>query len=167
MVVSVFLFVGPFSLFKWARRHRPDIISTKLNGLQHLPIHMTYSFLKNFGHEFCWITLRAVLIIGRVYEKTCCPAALVFLSLVVSGNSQAPNTARAKHYALYAPRPEYPLAARKQHFDGGWCFRVQSSCRWNRRIGRGTSKHGSLNIGSGSDCSISAVEIPPRRYESY
>jgi len=83
---------------------------------------MTYSFLKNFGHEFCWITLRAVLIIGRVYEKTCCPAALVFLSLVVSGNSQAPNTARAKHYALYAPRPEYPLAARKQHLTGAGVF---------------------------------------------
>jgi len=83
---------------------------------------VTYSFLQNFGHEFCWITLRAVLIIGRVYEKRVALLLLFFLSLAMSGNSQAPNTARAKHYALYAPRLEYPLAARKQHLTGAGVF---------------------------------------------
>jgi TonB family protein len=47
---------------------------------------------------------------------------MIFLSLAVSGNSQAPNATQAKHRALYAPRPEYPLAARKRHWTGAGIF---------------------------------------------
>ena len=47
---------------------------------------------------------------------------LVFLSVAVSGNSQAPDATQAKHYALYAPRPEYPLAARTHHWTGAGIF---------------------------------------------
>jgi TonB family protein len=48
--------------------------------------------------------------------------AMIFLSLAVSGNSQAPNATEAKHRALYAPRPEYPFAARKRHWTGAGIF---------------------------------------------
>jgi len=47
---------------------------------------------------------------------------IVFLSVAVSGNSQAPDARQAKHYALYAPRPEYPLAARTHHWTGAGIF---------------------------------------------
>ena len=47
---------------------------------------------------------------------------LLFLSLAVSGNSQAPNATQTKHRALYAPRPEYPLAARQRHWTGAGVF---------------------------------------------
>ena len=47
---------------------------------------------------------------------------LLSLSLALSGNSQGPNATQAKHRALYAPRPEYPLAARKRHWTGPGIF---------------------------------------------
>ena len=47
---------------------------------------------------------------------------LLSLSVAVSGNSQAPKATQSKHYALYAPRPEYPLAARKRHWTGAGIF---------------------------------------------
>ena len=47
---------------------------------------------------------------------------IVFLSVAVSANSQAPDATQAKHYALYAPRPEYPLAARTHHWTGAGIF---------------------------------------------
>ena len=47
---------------------------------------------------------------------------IVFLSVAVSGNSQAPDARQAKHYALYAPRPGYPLAARTHHWTGAGIF---------------------------------------------
>ena len=47
---------------------------------------------------------------------------MIFLSVVVSGNSQVPDATRAKHFALYAPRPEYPLAARRRHWTGDGVF---------------------------------------------
>lgn len=42
--------------------------------------------------------------------------------LAVSGNSQGLNATQAKHRALYAPRPEYPLAARTRHWTGAGIF---------------------------------------------
>ena len=68
MVVSVFLFVVPFSLFKWTRRYRPDIISTKLNGLQHLLIHMTV-FYGILGAGDC--AAEARLTCRSVFRQTC------------------------------------------------------------------------------------------------
>ncbi|SRR5260370_38900119 len=47
---------------------------------------------------------------------------IVFLSVAASGNSQAPDATQAKHCALYAPRPEYPLAARTRHWTGAGLF---------------------------------------------
>jgi protein TonB len=47
---------------------------------------------------------------------------IVFLSVAVSGNSQVSDAARPNHFALYAPRPEYPLAAQKHHWTGAGLF---------------------------------------------
>jgi TonB family protein len=44
------------------------------------------------------------------------------LCVAVSGNSKASDAAQAKHLALYAPHPEYPLAARKRHWTGADVF---------------------------------------------
>ena len=46
---------------------------------------------------------------------------IVFLSVAVSGNSQVSDAAQPNHFALYAPRPEYPLAAqiRQWRFEPG------------------------------------------------
>jgi protein TonB len=44
------------------------------------------------------------------------------LSVAASGNSQTPDITHAKHPALYAPRPEYPLAARQRHWTGAGLF---------------------------------------------
>jgi len=38
------------------------------------------------------------------------------------GDSQGSNATPAKHRVLYAPRPEYPLAARKRHWSGAGVF---------------------------------------------
>jgi TonB family protein len=46
---------------------------------------------------------------------------MLFLSVAASGNLLAADT-RAKHHVLYAPRPEYPLAARKRHWTGAGVF---------------------------------------------
>jgi hypothetical protein len=48
--------------------------------------------------------------------------ATIFLCVAVSGNSKASDAAQAKHLALYAPHPEYPLAARKRHWTGAGVF---------------------------------------------
>jgi TonB family protein len=45
----------------------------------------------------------------------------ILLSVAVSENSQASDAMQAKR-ALYAPRPEYPLAARKRHWTGAGVF---------------------------------------------
>ena len=45
---------------------------------------------------------------------------IIFLSVAVSGNSR--NTTQAQRRALYAPRPEYPLAAQKRHWAGHGVF---------------------------------------------
>ena len=42
---------------------------------------------------------------------------ILFLSVVARGSSQT-DAKKAKHYALYAPRPQYPLEARKHHWTG-------------------------------------------------
>ena len=47
---------------------------------------------------------------------------IVFLSVAVSGNSQVSDAAQPNHFALYAPRPEYPLAAQKRHWSGAGLF---------------------------------------------
>ena len=47
---------------------------------------------------------------------------MLFLSVAVSGNLQAADATRAKRRVLYAPRPEYPLAARKNHWTGAGVF---------------------------------------------
>jgi TonB family protein len=60
---------------------------------------------------------------ARTFTRKCVALLLLlFLSLAVSGNAQAANTTQTKHRALYAPRPEYPLAARKQHWTGAGLF---------------------------------------------
>ena len=42
---------------------------------------------------------------------------ILLLSVVARGDSRP-----AKHRVLYAPRPEYPLAARKRHWTGAGAF---------------------------------------------
>ena len=50
--------------------------------------------------------------------------AASLLSLAVTCHSQSPNAAaHAKHYAVYAPRPNYPLHARQYHWTGEGLFR--------------------------------------------
>jgi TonB family protein len=44
--------------------------------------------------------------------------AAVLLIVAVTGNSQTPNATHVKHYAIYAPRPNYPLYARQYHWTG-------------------------------------------------
>ena len=48
--------------------------------------------------------------------------AVLLLSVVANGDSQTSNATPAKHRVLYAPRPEYPLAARKRHWTGAGLF---------------------------------------------
>jgi TonB family protein len=48
-------------------------------------------------------------------------ALIVGLSGVVRANDDS-IAKQAKHRVLYAPRPEYPLAARKQHWTGAGVF---------------------------------------------
>ncbi len=48
--------------------------------------------------------------------------AAILLSVAASGYSQTSNTTETKHAALYAPRPEYPLAARQRHWTGAGLF---------------------------------------------
>jgi TonB family protein len=45
---------------------------------------------------------------------------IIFLSVAESGHSR--NTTQAQRRALYAPRPEYPLAAQKRHWTGHGVF---------------------------------------------
>ena len=47
---------------------------------------------------------------------------VLLLSVVASGNSQTSDAKKAKHYALYVPRPEYPLPAQKRHWTGRGIF---------------------------------------------
>ena len=47
---------------------------------------------------------------------------VLLLSVVARGDSQGSNATPAKHPVLYAPRPEYPLAARKRHWTGAGVF---------------------------------------------
>ena len=47
---------------------------------------------------------------------------ILLLSVVARGDSQSSNATPAKHRVLYAPRPEYPLAARKRHWTGAGVF---------------------------------------------
>jgi TonB family protein len=48
-------------------------------------------------------------------------ALIVGLDAVVHANDDS-IAKQAEHRALYAPRPEYPLAARKQHWTGAGVF---------------------------------------------
>jgi|SRR6266498_2750841 len=48
-------------------------------------------------------------------------ALIVGFSAVAHANDNSIAT-QAKHRALYAPRPEYPLAARKRHWTGAGLF---------------------------------------------
>jgi TonB family protein len=48
--------------------------------------------------------------------------AAVFLSVALSGNAQAPNSAHAKRRVLYAPPPQYPFVARARHWTGAGLF---------------------------------------------
>jgi protein TonB len=48
--------------------------------------------------------------------------AVFLLSAAVNGNSQTPDGTQAKHRVLYAPRPEYPLAARQRRWTGAGLF---------------------------------------------
>jgi hypothetical protein len=48
--------------------------------------------------------------------------AASLLSVAVTGNSQTPNATHVKHYAIYAPRPNYPLHARQYHWTGDGLF---------------------------------------------
>lgn len=48
--------------------------------------------------------------------------AASLLSVAVTGNSQTTNAAHSKHYAIYAPRPNYPLHARQYHWTGEGLF---------------------------------------------
>jgi protein TonB len=47
---------------------------------------------------------------------------IVFLSVAVSENSQVSDAGQPNHFALYASRPEYPLAAQKRHWTGAGLF---------------------------------------------
>jgi len=55
------------------------------------------------------------------YRVSSVVIVILFLSVVARGSSQT-DAKKAKHYALYAPRPQYPLEARKHH----WPDRVLS-----------------------------------------
>jgi outer membrane biosynthesis protein TonB len=48
-------------------------------------------------------------------------AVVILLIAFVSANSQ-PSEPRAKHRAIYAPPPEYPLVTRQRHWTGGGLF---------------------------------------------
>jgi hypothetical protein len=84
---------------------------------------------------------------------------IIFLSVAVSGSSR--NTTQAQRRALYAPRPEYPLAAQERHWTGHGVFACKIRSDGNGGIGRCASKHGSPDVGSGSDYCFSTVEIQP------
>jgi TonB family protein len=58
----------------------------------------------------------------RSYRMSRVLLVIVFLSVAINGNSQTSDATQAKHYALYAPRPEYPRAARKRHWTGAGVF---------------------------------------------
>ncbi len=47
---------------------------------------------------------------------------VLLLSVVARGDSQSSNATPAKHHVVYAPRPEYPLAARTRHWTGAGVF---------------------------------------------
>jgi protein TonB len=47
---------------------------------------------------------------------------VILLGVAAVGNSQASDATRTKRHALYAPRPEFPLAARKLHWTGAGVF---------------------------------------------
>ena len=69
--------------------------------------------------------MRSVLSVGFIRWLVSCSRALIaalFLTAALSGNAQAPDTGRAKHFALYAPPPQYPFAARARHLTGAGIF---------------------------------------------
>ena len=49
-------------------------------------------------------------------------AATLFLKVACSGHAQTANSAHTKHFALYAPPPKYPFAARARHLTGAGVF---------------------------------------------
>ena len=59
---------------------------------------------------------------------------MMFLSLAVTGTSQVSRRYTAKHSVLYAPRPEYPLAAQKRHWTGTGVFACSIRCDGNGKI---------------------------------
>src|SRR5262245_55981928 len=89
---------------------------------------------------------------------------ILFLSVAVSGNSR--NTTQGQRRALYAPRPEYPLAAQKRRWTGHGVFACKIRSDGTVGIGRCASKHGSPDVGSGSDYGFSAVAISARKHEA-
>jgi TonB family protein len=56
------------------------------------------------------------------YRANCMLLVMIFLTVAVIGNSQAADDTHAKHHALYAPRPNYPLYARQYHWTGEGLF---------------------------------------------
>src|SRR4029077_1600024 len=77
---------------------------------------LTYSFLPNFAVSCCFGKRVDVLQSFRTnlrsmfYRVTRVVIVILLLSAAVRGNSQT-DAKKAKHYALYAPRPQYPLGA--------------------------------------------------------
>ncbi len=57
------------------------------------------------------------------HRMSCVLVAATLLSVAVTGNSQTPNATHVKPYAIYAPRPNYPLYARQYHWTGEGLFR--------------------------------------------
>jgi hypothetical protein len=89
----------------------------------------------------------------------------IFFTIAVSGNSKASDAAQAKHLALYAPHPEYPLAARKRHWTGAGVFACKIRSNGTVASVDVLRSTGHPDVGSGSDYSFSPVEIPARRDE--
>jgi TonB family protein len=76
------------------------------------------------GVVFCLASAITDMKRSMFYRMSRVLVAASLLSVAVTGNSQTPNAAKAKHYAIYAPRPNYPLHARQYHWTGEglfWC----------------------------------------------
>jgi hypothetical protein len=89
---------------------------------------------------------------------------IIFLSVAESGNSR--NTTQAQRRALYAPRPEYPLAAQKRHWTGHGVFACKIRSDGTVASVDVLRSTGHQMLGSGSDYGFSAVEISARKHEA-
>jgi TonB family protein len=57
-----------------------------------------------------------------IYRMNRVLIGVILLGIRASGNSQTQDATHVKHYALYAPPPQYPFVARARHWTGAGLF---------------------------------------------